>query len=98
VARQDTCPAQLPEIASRLSSYTQLPSNDEAAMYEALKQGPIVVGLTADTSFMDYAGGVFTSDSCGGQPNHAVLVVGAGRDEELGADYWLIRNRCGPEP
>lgn len=93
VAQQSMCPAQLPDIVSRLSSYTQLPVNDEAAMYEALKTGPIVVGITADAAFQEYAGGVFTSDTCAGPPNHAVLVVGAGRDEELGADYWLLRNR-----
>uniref|UniRef100_A0A383W0W1 LysM domain-containing protein n=1 Tax=Tetradesmus obliquus TaxID=3088 RepID=A0A383W0W1_TETOB len=95
VAQQSMCPAQLPEIVSRLSSYTQLPVNDEAAMYEALKTGPIVVGITADAAFQEYAGGVFTSDTCAGPPNHAVLVVGAGRDEELGADYWLLRNSWG---
>jgi hypothetical protein len=94
VARQDSCPAQLPEIASRLASYTQLPANDEGALYEALKTGPIDVAITVDTPFMEYSGGVFSSDSCGGTPNHMVLVVGAGRDDELGVDYWLIRNRC----
>uniref|UniRef100_A0A383VEF8 LysM domain-containing protein n=1 Tax=Tetradesmus obliquus TaxID=3088 RepID=A0A383VEF8_TETOB len=95
VAQKGSCPPQLPGIASRLSNYTALPINHEAAMYQALKKGPLVVGVKADTPFLEYAGGVFTSATCAGQPNHAVVVVGAGTDLQLGANYWLIRNSWG---
>jgi hypothetical protein len=66
-------------------------------MYQALKKGPLVVGVKADTPFLEYAGGVFTSATCAGQPNHAVVIVGAGTDLQLGANFWLIRNRWGAE-
>lgn len=44
--------------------------------------------LNPPLSRYDYSGGVFTSSSCGGALNHAVVVVGAGYDADLKAPYW----------
>lgn len=40
-----------------------------------------------------YSGGVFSDDTCTGEPiNHAIVIIGWGRDPDSGKDYWIIRN------
>ena len=41
-----------------------------------------------------YEGGVLDFD-CYNVTDHAVLVVGYGRDEVLGKDYWIVKNSWG---
>jgi len=39
---------------------------------------------------------VYNDRSCDGNPlNHAVNIVGYGRDASTGLDYWIIRNSWG---
>ncbi|PNH11978.1 Fruit bromelain, partial [Tetrabaena socialis] len=95
VAQNGTCPAPLPAFASKLQSYVPLATNDEVAMLQALANGPIAVAVCASNDWFDYTGGVFSSDQCGGDLNHAVIVVGAGTDSESNEPYWLIRNSWG---
>jgi hypothetical protein len=75
-------------IYSRLASYQRLPDKNERAMLEALKNGPIAVAINVDSSFMEYSGGVFASETCGGSDNvnHAVVIVGAGTDPDTGCE------------
>ena len=87
VARQDSCPANLTP-ASRLKSYSMLPSAQSDAMVKGLRDGPIAVYVTVDGTWYDYNGGIFTSAACRGEVNHAVVVVGAGYDADLKAPYW----------
>ena len=43
-----------------------------------------------------YRIGVYTDKSCdGNQRNHAVNVVGYGRDAPTGLDFWIVRNSWG---
>lgn len=91
VARTGTCPATRPRRASQLASYTALPGGRETAMLEALKSGPIAVAITLDNSLFDYVGGVYSSTTCGGEVNHAVLITGAGVDSDTMLPYWLVR-------
>jgi hypothetical protein len=96
---RSSCPAEGVPAVSKLLSFTALPTKDEAALLEALKTGPIAVSVTVDATFMEYSGGVYASTACtrpvlcAATNNHAMVIVGAGRDEELGVDYWLLRNR-----
>jgi Papain family cysteine protease len=40
---------------------------------------------------MNYMAGVYTNRKCPKTPDHAVIVVGYGKDEKFG-DYWLVKN------
>jgi hypothetical protein len=64
---------------------------------QALVQGPIAVAVMADDDWFSYSGGVYSSNNCGGEVNHAVLVVGAGVDDFTAEPYWLIRNSWGDQ-
>jgi C1A family cysteine protease/TolA-binding protein len=56
------------------------------------QHGPITAAVYADEAFLSYAGGVFEGTP-GGQPNHAIMLVGW--DDKRHA--WLLRNSWGPE-
>ncbi|KAL3281688.1 hypothetical protein HHI36_004894 [Cryptolaemus montrouzieri] len=58
--------------------------------------GPISVAIEATSNLQHYRSGVFHDKECKHKRlNHAVLVIGYGN--ELGQDYWLIKNSWGPK-
>lgn len=67
-----------------------------------MKYGVIATLVNADNRFHNYSHGIFkNSDTeCNGDPcsfsgaNHAVAIVGWGKDEDDG-EYWIIRNSWG---
>lgn len=70
--------------------------NNQLHLKEAVARGPVSVAIEADTSvFQMYSGGVVTSDKCGQELDHGVLVVGYG--EENGVLYWLVKNSWGEQ-
>lgn len=82
--------------------------NEELMRIELVKNGPIAVGFEVYDDFMSYAGGVYTHDSetlhqtgDGFNPfeltNHAVLIVGYGKDKISGHNYWIVKNSWGTE-
>ncbi|RNF12587.1 cysteine protease [Trypanosoma conorhini] len=78
--------------------YVSLPPNDYDAVLEALvEKGPLAVSVDASQWGL-YAGGVF--DGCGvGNANitinHAVQLVGFGKDNRTQQQYWIVRNSWG---
>jgi cathepsin L len=75
----------------------------EETLLRMLQNGP--VATTIDASYLgSYSTGVLETSrccdgnegsSCTSKNNHAVTVVGYGFDENLGKDYWLIKNSWG---
>jgi len=66
------------------------PSN-QLALKEAVAFGPVSVAIEADQRiFQSYSSGVITSETCGTELDHGVLIVGYGT--ENGVDYWLVKN------
>ena len=53
------------------------------------------VAVDASTiSFQYYTNGIYTDSDCNrSNLNHAMLVVGYGRDSTSGLDYWILKNR-----
>jgi C1A family cysteine protease len=78
-----------------LTSYVDVPANDEVTLKAAVAQHPVAIAIEADKmDFQLYKGGVLASSGCGTQLDHGVLIVGYGTDS--GKDYWKVKNSWGP--
>ena len=48
------------------------------------------------SSFYDYASGIYSDPACPNDiHNHAVAIVGWGKDSASNKDYWIVRNSWG---
>jgi KDEL-tailed cysteine endopeptidase len=78
-----------------VKSCVDVTPNNQVHLKEAVAAGPVSIAIEADTkTFQLYTGGVITSDACGTNLDHGVLIVGYG--EENGTPYWLVKNSWGP--
>jgi len=83
------------QVVATLSSYTDVPTNSDAALMNAIAQQPVSVAVEADqNSFQFYSGGVMTA-SCGTNLDHGVLAVGYGTD--AGQDFYKVKNSWGAD-
>ena len=58
-----------------------------------------VVVDAAPLTFQFYSGGIYDDSNCRTNSlNHAMLLVGYGRDEDTGCKYWILKNRSDPPP
>lgn len=61
-----------------------------------LKNGPYTSVIDAyHSSFVNYKSGYYSADC--GEPNHAIVVVGYGYDDQLKINYYIIRNSWGKD-
>ncbi|XP_057450709.1 zingipain-2-like [Lotus japonicus] len=82
--------------AVTISGHKKVPASNEAMLKAAAAHQPVSVGIDAGGFlFQLYSGGVF-SGFCGKELNHAVTVVGYGR-EVNGPKYWLVKNSWGAD-
>ena len=88
---QGMCQSAQPVVT--ISSYQDVPSNDEEALAAAVANQPVSVAIDAQ-NFQFYSGGVMPGDSCGTNLNHAVTAIGYGMAED-GSHYWLLKNQWG---
>jgi hypothetical protein len=79
-------------LSGSFSSWTTVSRSNESAVFQALLQQPLVVGVDAinQPAFMFYSSGVVTggAEQCGTAINHALLLVGWGVDER-GQAFWV---------
>jgi C1A family cysteine protease len=77
-----------------ISSYKDVPAQQESDMMSFVNQGPVSIAIEADqSSFQFYSGGVYSDPGCGNQLDHGVLIVGYGTLS--GQDYWIVKNSWG---
>eukprot|EP00535_Pseudo-nitzschia_heimii_P011602 CAMPEP_0197197446 /NCGR_PEP_ID=MMETSP1423-20130617/32871_1 /TAXON_ID=476441 /ORGANISM="Pseudo-nitzschia heimii, Strain UNC1101" /LENGTH=673 /DNA_ID=CAMNT_0042651267 /DNA_START=72 /DNA_END=2090 /DNA_ORIENTATION=+ len=77
--------------------------HEDLIEYALLYVGPVAVGInTNDEAFINYGGGIFDSDDCDQNANHALLIVGYGEEDITKEDgesetvrYWISRNSWG---
>ena len=55
-------------------------------------QGPLSISFDVEDDFFDYEGGIFRSDSCWNDVNHAMLAVGYGEEDGNFYLYKIISN------
>jgi C1A family cysteine protease len=83
------------QLVATLRSHTDVPTNSDAALMNAIAQQPVSVAVEADqSSFQFYASGVMTG-SCGTNLDHGVLAVGYGTDN--GQAYYKVKNSWGAD-
>ena len=91
---QAGCSATTPVRMYYVSSYRNF--SGKAEMQAELVNGPIECGIEATDEFDEYKGGIY-HQRLGRDPqlNHAIAVVGWGRDPTTQLDYWIGRNSWG---
>ena len=85
--------------------YTSVAHFDIAALEDAVSRQPISIIIQAgpttpggESPVQNYAGGIITlADGCAQTLDHAVLLVGYGRDTTLNMDYWIVKNSWGAD-
>jgi C1A family cysteine protease len=95
-AKDGVCKASSYEAATKLSSAGFVMPNSPTDLQAAVARQPVSVAIQANrVAFQSYTTGVITSDKCGTNLDHGVLVVGYGHDDDLAVDYWLLKNSWG---
>jgi len=79
-----------------MKGWQKLPENQYEPLLRALvEQGPVAVSIAANDNFMYYDSGVFDSNDCDWVLNHAVTMIGFGKDADTSKDFWQIQNSWG---
>jgi KDEL-tailed cysteine endopeptidase len=101
VGEQQLCRVRkVAEPIATSKSWGILTSNHEDNMELVLRWiGPVAVGVDgSDPTFLAYKSGIYDSQTCGQDANHALLIVGYGEEEQEDGSlqrFWIARNSWG---
>lgn len=72
------------------------PSGNDTRLRQVLSKTPVVGAMNVVGSFYQYKSGLYSPTSCpSDEVNHAILIVGYGKDPSTGRNAWVIRNSWG---
>ena len=73
--------------------------NKVDSLKAAVAQQPVVVLVDSSSdAFKYYKGGIISdAKACGTMTDEPLLVVGYGKDEDAGMEYWLVKNNYGTD-
>ncbi|CAD7088590.1 unnamed protein product [Hermetia illucens] len=97
-AKKNNCTFMKDMVVAEVTGSKTIPRNESALQKAVATIGPISVAIEATRKFANYKKGIFYDESCSrkkGSVNHAVLVVGYGKDNSTGLDYWIVKNSWG---
>ncbi|KAJ8924889.1 hypothetical protein NQ315_001045 [Exocentrus adspersus] len=86
---------QFQPIKIPFKSFVQIQDNEADLKQAVTRHGPALVCLYANYKWMFYKKGVWYEEECSYYANHAVVLVGYGR--ERGQDYWILKNTLGKD-
>jgi cathepsin L len=80
-----------------LTGWERLPENKYEPLMRALvERGPVAVSVSA-SAWSSYINGIFDHCSADAVIDHAVSMVGYGKDDHLREKFWLIQNSWGED-
>jgi len=93
----DSCQYETkPKTKIQVADYTDVPTNNPAALKLAVAQQPVGIGVDAgQLPFQMYKSGILDSPACFVASNHAITIVGYGVRESDNLEYWIVRNSWG---
>jgi C1A family cysteine protease len=92
-AADGTCKTTCKSVV-KISSFVDVPENNEVALQNAVHLTPVSVAVEAD-QWQFYSSGVLTT-TCGTNLDHGVLLVGWGVDSN-NVPFWKVKNSWGTE-
>lgn len=88
------CSSTGAHVGATISSFTDLPKNEDQLAAWLAQNGPISIGVAVPLGsvWQGYTGGIMTASVCpASSPNHGVLLVGFSKNEK----YWIVKNSWG---
>lgn len=98
-ARDGECPKSLLEDANLMKpKVSKLSVVKKPDWLNELRRQPLIAYLITDEDFNYYAGGIYQVPKCRSPRDglgHFVLLVGSGKDQASGEEFWLLSNSFG---
>ena len=93
-AWDQNCVADSKLVVLKTTGGSQVEANSAQALKAAIVEGPVSVGIEADSfAFQFYKSGIINKD-CGEDIDHGVVAIGYGVDAS-GIAYYIVRNSWG---
>lgn len=97
IGRESVCKGRKENGVLKISNYIDVRPRNGRELELAVSKGVVTVAVDA-TRMMSYKSGIMSWSYCRYRRlDHAVSVVGYGRDESLRKDYWIVRNSWGTD-
>lgn len=84
------------KVGAKIVDFVDVQSRNDTAVMEALLKQPLSVAFNVGDEAIYYDSGILNTEACevndADHLNHAINLVGYGKDEKTGLEYWTLRN------